>query len=660
MGLFCARSVTIRSINEKTMVSDTLKTRIIISHMVVIIMVSLSIAIAGFYFIKKDIIDRAQEKVKSDLNAAREVYAQETKNIENIIRLSVLRSEFRVLQKQAGQFDTQALETAGKILNDIRLTEGLDILTLTDDEGNVIIRSRNPGVVGDNQAKNEIIAKVLADKEIVSGTQIINKDQLLKENNDLARQAHMLVKRTEKAKPTAESERTCGLIIKAAAPVFDYDNNFIGVLYGGNLLNRNYDIVDKVKNVVYKDLEYKGKDTGTVTIFQGDMRISTNVKDKNGNRAIGTRVSAEVFDRVLGKGLPWNDRAFVVNDWYKTAYEPIRNISGDTVGMLYVGTLERPFSDLFINITLIFMVIIIAATLLAIFMSIILADRIARPLTEIADAASKLSTGNLGVKVQSSTNLLELNLLSESFNEMSAKLSEREQNLKNLNKNYVDLIGFVAHELRGMLASAVMNAYSVRDGYLGLINFKQRKAVDSVTRNLDYLTAVVGKFLNLGRIERDQLNVHKSAINLSDEIFAPSISTLMPLAERKGIKVVNNLAAGLKINADMDLMQIVANNLIGNAIKYGQENGSVIVSSHNLNGKVEIDVYNDSQPITAEQKDKLFHRFSRLETSETKKVKGTGLGLYITKQIIQQHGGNIRVEPREKGNSFIVQIEKGL
>ncbi|MBN2589840.1 MAG: cache domain-containing protein [Sedimentisphaerales bacterium] len=642
------------------MASDTLKTRIIISHMVVIILVSLSIAVAGFYFIKKDIIDRAQEKVKNDLNAAREVYTQETKNIENIIRFSVMRSEFRVLQNGTAGFDTEALHKAGKTLNDIRVAEGLDILTLTDEKGNVIIRSRNPYVIGDNQAQNEIIAKVLTDRKIAYGTQVITEDQLLKENNELAEQAHMWVKYTEKARPITENEHTSGLIIKAAAPLFDYDNNFIGVLYGGNLLNRNYDIVDKVKNVVYKGLEYKGKDTGTVTIFQNDMRISTNVKDTGDNRAIGTRVSAEVFDHVLKKGLPWNGRAFVVNDWYKTAYEPIKNISGETIGMLYVGTLEQPFNDLFINITLTFMIIIIAAILLAIFLSVILADRIARPLTEIADAASKLSTGNLGVKVQSSTNLFELNLLSESFNEMSAKLSERELNLKNLNKNYVDLIGFVAHELRGMLASAVMNAYSVRDGYLGLINFKQRKAVDSVTRNLDYLTAVVGKFLNLGRIERDQLNVHKSAINVNDEIFVPSISTLMTLAERKGIKVVNRLTPDLKINADTDLMQIVANNLIGNAIKYGQENGNVIISSHNLNGKVEIDVYNDSEPITAEQKDKLFHRFSRLETTQTKKVKGTGLGLYITKQIIEQHGGNIRIEPREKGNSFILQIEKGI
>jgi signal transduction histidine kinase len=71
-----------------------------------------------------------------------------------------------------------------------------------------------------------------------------------------------------------------------------------------------------------------------------------------------------------------------------------------------------------------------------------------------------------------------------------------------------------------------------------------------------------------------------------------------------------------------------------------------------------VEVYNDSTPISEEQKEKLFKKFSRIETAETKRVKGTGLGLFITKQIIEKHAGRIWVEPREKGNSFIFQIER--
>jgi two-component system sensor histidine kinase VicK len=102
----------------------------------------------------------------------------------------------------------------------------------------------------------------------------------------------------------------------------------------------------------------------------------------------------------------------------------------------------------------------------------------------------------------------------------------------------------------------------------------------------------------------------------------------------------------------------VANNLIGNAVKYGLENGNITFKSEERINKVQIEVYNDSRPIKEEEKEKLFKKFSRLEDSKDRKVKGTGLGLFLTKEIITQHGGDIWVRPEENGNSFIFQIEK--
>ena len=248
---------------------------------------------------------------------------------------------------------------------------------------------------------------------------------------------------------------------------------------------------------------------------------------------------------------------------------------------------------------------------------------------------------------------------------MALGLKEREESLRisneklaASNKSYIDLIGFVAHELKGILASAVMNAYAVRDGYLGLVNFKQRKAMDSLTRNLDYLDATVKKFLNLGRIERGELAVNKTMLNLRKDVFDTSIVSLAPMASKKGLKIANEISGEITVSADSDLMRIVANNLVGNAIKYSPEEGRIGITSRLIDGMVEVEVYNDSTPMSEAQQARLFQKFSRLDTPETKKVKGTGLGLYITRQIIEQHGGTIRVQPRERGNSFIFQIER--
>ena len=125
-----------------------LKTRIMFSHMAVIALLSVSIAVVGFYFIKKDILDRAQVKVKHDLNSARAVYKQETKDIENIVHFTTL----RFFLKDA--IITDDIEMLKSQLEKIREDESLDILTLTDKEGMVVLRAGNPSEAGGSQAEH--------------------------------------------------------------------------------------------------------------------------------------------------------------------------------------------------------------------------------------------------------------------------------------------------------------------------------------------------------------------------------------------------------------------------------------------------------------------------------------------------------------------------
>jgi methyl-accepting chemotaxis protein len=103
------------------------------------------------------------------------------------------------------------------------------------------------------------------------------------------------------------------------------------------VLNGNFEIVDSVKNMV----------GGTATVFQviGDeaVRISTNVVNTDGSRAVGTTVSKPVYDAVIMRGETYYGRAWVVNAWYLTAYEPIKDGSGKIIGILYVGIPEDPF-----------------------------------------------------------------------------------------------------------------------------------------------------------------------------------------------------------------------------------------------------------------------------------------------------------------------------
>jgi signal transduction histidine kinase len=597
---------------------------------VIIGVLSVSIAILGFYVIKADIIDRAQREVRDNLRTARSFYTGEIERIENAFKLVDFNEDISLLCKKMNLHYLQKVDISGK-----------------------------------EQIPSEIVCSAFETGRGAGGTRIMTMTELLKINPALADATKIVIKPTPRALPTDKTELNSVMVKEYAVPMLNKDGGVECVYYGGRIVNRDYELVDRIQHLVFGSEQYHSRAIGTVTIFQDDTRISTNVMDESGQRAVGTRISAQVYEKVVGKGEVWDDRAFVVNAWYKTAYEPIRNIQGQIIGSLYVGVLAEPFDVMARHIFLLFIAIVAGSAILAIMLSFILANGISRPLTQLLGATKKLSGGDLGYAVGVKTGVIELDNLAESFNEMSAKIDQREQSLKEFNekltaanKSYIDLIGFVSHELKGILASAIMNAYAVRDGLLGMVNFKQRKALDSICRNLDYLEATVMKFLNLGRIEKGDLSINKTDLDVKKDVFDVSIESLEKQATRKNIEIENKIDANLRVHADLDLMLIVANNLISNAIKYGRDDGKIMIHSNCDATYVQVEVYNDSVPISEEQKDKLFKKFSRLETAETKKVKGTGLGLYITRQIVEKHGGEIWVEPKETGNSFIFRIER--
>jgi len=294
-------------------------------------------------------------------------------------------------------------------------------------------------------------------------------------------------------------------------------------------------------------------------------------------------------------------------------------------------------------------------------------NNISKCFNELRNATSKISHGEMSYRLKNQFSVLEFNQLAASFNKMVDKLEIREEKLnitneklQESNKRNLDLIGFVAHELKGILSSTMINAYTIRDGYLGMINFKQRKALDSISRNIDYLDATIKNFLNLTRIEKNEIQINCHEFMYGEEVVDMSIEAFERLAEMKHIILENKVPKGLLINADKELLIIVMNNLVSNAIKYGSERGRVTVSSEIIKDRLEIHVYNDGIPISQENIEKLFGKFSRLDTPETRRSRGTGLGLFVTKQIIAQHNGVMSVRAEEKGNTFIFNIERGI
>jgi two-component system NtrC family sensor kinase len=345
------------------------KTQLALLFLALACFIGVATALIVNSIVTNQIIFEAQERVKEHLSSARWVYESKVRDIDKVIRWTSIR---HVLKEGIKRRDLSAIQ---KELLGLMSEEGLDFLTLVDRKGTVLFRFHNPEVSGDSLARDPFIKSAL-EKKGLSGTQIFSRDELLKEGKALADKAVLTSIPTPKEKPGQKVEETSGMILKSAHPVLDFNGEVLGVLTGGVLLNRNYEIVDRIKNIVFKDAKYKGKEIGTATIFLGDLRISTNVKDREGNRAIGTRAMKEVQEQVLEKGSPWVQRAFVVDGWYITAYEPIVDVENKIVGMLYVGMMESKYALLKENLILLFFLFSMTGMLFAFAVSFALSWKI--------------------------------------------------------------------------------------------------------------------------------------------------------------------------------------------------------------------------------------------------------------------------------------------
>jgi len=631
----------------------SIATKMILGFLVIIIMISVLFMVAGVQIISDRVVEEGQEKVRNDLNAAREIYSNRLTHIYDIIRLTASRAEVR---------EAVISGNANRAINElvsIKDEEGLDVLTITDKYGYVLLRSSNPSQVGDNQGKNELVNSVLYRKEPLAATIVVAGEDLLLETPLLAEQAFFIFIDTPLARTREETQETDGMMLKAAAPIFDNRGKFIGVAYGGVLLNRNYEIVDKVKQTVYEDVIYEGQDIGTATIFQDDVRISTNVSNEDSTRAIGTRVSEEVYDRVIRKGDRWIDRAYVVNNWYITAYEPILNSRNSIIGILYVGVLEQKYIDIQRETILTFLGITIIGTLVTMMAAYFIATRISGPINKLVSASNEVAQGNLDAKVELYTND-ELQYLAESFNAMAEALKRRDEQFKDFTTKKImeserlalvgQLSANIAHELNNPLQGIVTFSHLLLEDHKcndPILATSLEKIVGQANRCRD----IIRGLLDFAR----QRKPDKAFCDIN-EVIDECVSLVEHQALFHNIQVIKHLQGDLPL-AVIDSAQIerVFINMIVNAAEAIEGSGYLNISTRYSKRKDAIEIaFSDNGPgISQEDLKKIFDPFFT-----TKDVgHGTGLGLAISYGIIKGHQGTIIVDSQEgRGTTFIVEL----
>jgi two-component system NtrC family sensor kinase len=649
------------------MIVKTIQSQLILAFSIAILVPAIVTTYVGMRIISDQTITRAETKTISDLNSAREIYRNKISEIHSVTRLTAVR---RLVRTALVSHDHNFLT---KDFADILRHEKLDILSITDSRGNVIARGRNPAMYGDNILEDRFIDRVVRTRQPVSGTDLLTRDLLMKASPDLAAQASMQVIPTPKAKQRKDHEETSGMMMASAVPVFDDNDKFLGVLMGGVLINRNFEVVDKIKEIVHEGQIYQGKEIGTATIFQGDLRISTNVKNADGSRALGTLVSSEVYDSVLVEGKRWVGEAFVVNATYITAYEPIRDLNGKIIGMLYVGVLKQPFDDVMQRGIITFLGIALLGVLSIVLVSIFLAKRFSLPLRKLEETSQRISDGEYK-HVFTVKGPREIEHLARSLDKMAKqleqekreleewgttlekKVSERAEEMKKINAQLFrseklaslgKLAAGVAHEINNPLTGILTNSSLLLEDMEK--DDPNREDVEVMVKETIRCREIVKRLLDFARQTRPQKRM--ASINaLVDNI----ILLVRNQTSFRNILIEKDLAADIPDTlVDPDQIQQVFVNIILNAAEAMTKGGTLTIRSmRSRDGEsIIITLADTGHGISEEVRERIFDPFY------TTKEHGTGLGLSISYGIIEQHGGSISVDSvMGKGSTFTISL----
>ena len=520
-----------------------------------------------------------------------------------------------------------------------------------------------------------------------TGTELFSAAQLAALDPELPARALTPLLATVNAKADGRQVEDRGLVIHSAAPVYAADGRLLGVLAGGVLLNKNLAFIDRLNEIVYPEGALPFGSAGTATLFLGDVRVATNVRLFEGGRAIGTRVSAAVHQAVLNEGRTWLDRAFVVKDWYISAYEPLSNERGERIGMLYVGFLDGPFTVARRQAFAVVVGLFALAMGVAGVFAALWARRVFKPIERMHATMHAIEQGDADARVGAVASQDELAVVAEHFDRLLDRLQAQAGSLKRWGQSLdakvaertAELEQAVA-DLKAAQSQLVMNEKLAAIGQLTAgVAHEINNPVAVILGNLDVLRDILGPAaepvapeirLIHEQVHRIRLIVTKLLQFARPQDYVGYLEPVAPtplvqdslvlvghLLKKGNIAIKQHFESSRHVLCNRNELQQVLINLLVNAIQAMPEGGVLTLAAEDWD---EADmpvglrlVVTDSGPgISAEDRQRLFQPFFT-----AKKPDGTGLGLWVSQSLVERYGGRITVDsPPKGGTQFAVWL----
>jgi two-component system NtrC family sensor kinase len=638
------------------------RTKLIVSFLGVSFLVGVTSLIVGAHLLYQAYVGEVSGRIETDLNAARLMVDDEVRRVRLGLAAALAGTGW------SGSAEEDQPARLLRLLENLARAADLDLCGMVDGNGRVVARiGPDPFPVSADYGDHPFVGPVLRDQTEVAGAVVLPAKWLAQENPVLAHRARVPVvsiPQEGRAEPNGEPFVEEGVLLGAAVPVFR-GGSFVGVAYGAVLVNGNTNLVDRIRDTVFRREEGGGPE-GTVTVFLRDLRIATNVTLPDGSRAHGTRAQAEVARRVLEEGRRWVGRALVVRDWFMTSYEPLVDaVSGERIGMLYVGIPERPYVDVRNKALLTFFAMSLLGITTAIVVGSVLERKIMWPVHQLIEAARQVSQGDLSPKIEPVSES-ELGVLQKTFKDMLASIREREnrQRLETEDK----LFRAQKQASVGRLAAGV--AHEINNPLTGVLTFSHllmnredlpedvRDGLKTIADATERVRKIVKGLLDFSR----QTALHPELTDIN-HLVRSTVALMENQALIKGVDLNCLLAESLPpLVVDPEQMRGVFMNLLINALDATEAGGTITVSSRtesrpDRDGRerpgVSVSVLDTGCGIPEEHMGKLFDPFFT-----TKEVgKGTGLGLSVSYGIVARHGGRIFVNSAPgRGSTFTVWL----
>jgi len=492
---------------------------------------------------------------------------------------------------------------------------------------------------------------------------------------------------TRNAAPATREAEHRAMVMLSTHPVRDAMGQTIAVLAGGLLLNQNLDFIDHINRIVYPEGSLPFGSQGTATLFMDDVRITTNVRLFQDQRAIGTRVSQTVRDAVLGQGQTWLDRAFVVNDWYVSAYEPLLDAHDQRIGMLYVGYLEAPFRLVRYAMLGVMGLIFLGVMALSAWFSLRWARSIFQPVQRMNRTMQLVEEGQSAARVGEISARDELGALAGHLDELldviddktaalqrwgeelDHKVAERTAELEASNASLQlaqqqlvkseklaaigQLTASIAHEINNPIAVMQGNLDLMRET-LGVASQPVASELKLLDEQVERMRIIVTQLLQYARPTEYAGYVETLDINRTMEDCLVLVGHLLAQTQ---IGVERDLQATRRAGCNRQELQQVIINLMINAIQAMPQGGVLRLVTRDWvdeagRGGVKLWVQDSGSGLSPEVLERLFRPFF------TTKNDGNGLGLWISQGLVERYGGHITAEnlAAASGASFCVAL----